>query len=100
MYGMDFLHPVPHDASGQRIVDEWLEMRETESVKYTKYLKRNEGRYRKAKSTNAFRNIILGFPYQLVVDTLSSIDDIAYASALSLDKTFSLLLVFLIWIVT
>ena len=76
------------DASGQRIVDEWLEMRETESVKYTKYLKRNEGHYRKAKSTNAFRNIILG-PYQLAVDTLSSIDDIAYASALSLIKHLS-----------
>ncbi len=76
------------DASGQRIVDEWLEMRETESVKYTNYLKRNEGRYRKAKSTNAFRNIILG-PYQLAVDTLSSIDDIAYSSALSFIKHLS-----------
>jgi AAA15 family ATPase/GTPase len=76
------------DASGQRIVDEWLEMRENESVKYTNYLKRNEGRYRKAKSTNAFRNIILG-PYQLAIDTLSSIDDIAYASALSLIKHLS-----------
>lgn len=80
-YGFSFTW-LRDDGSGQRIIDEWLEMRENESVKYTKYLKRNEGRYRKAKSTNAYRNIILG-DYQLALDTLSSIDDIEYSSVIN-----------------
>ena len=86
-YGFSFtwLHD---DASGQRIVDEWLEMRGSESVKYTRYLKRDEGRYRKAKSTNAFRNIVLG-EYQLAIDTLSSIEDVAYAPVLKKIKQLS-----------
>ena len=86
-YGFSFTW-MRDDASGQRIVDEWLEMRESESVKYTRYLKRNEGHYRKAKSTNAFRNITLG-DYQLAVDTLSSIDDIAYTLVLDRIKHLS-----------
>ncbi|MBI9096373.1 MAG: ATP-binding protein [Sphaerochaeta sp.] len=86
-YGFSFTW-LRDDASGQRIVDEWLEMRESESVKYTRYLKRNEGRYRKAKSTNAFRNIMLG-DYQLAVDILSSIDDIAYTLVLKQIKHLS-----------
>lgn len=79
-YGFSFTW-LRDDSSGQRIVDEWLEMRENESVKFSKYLKRSESRYRKAKSTTAFRNIILG-DYQLAIDTLSSIDDIAYPQVL------------------
>ncbi|SMP61701.1 Predicted ATPase [Sphaerochaeta associata] len=86
-YGFSFIW-MRDDASGQRITDEWLEMRESESVKYTRYLKRNEGHYRKAKSTNAFRNITLG-DYQLAVDTLSSIDDIAYTLVLDRIKHLS-----------
>jgi len=86
-YGFSFAW-LRDDASGQRIVDEWLEMRESESVKYTRYLKRNEGHYRKAKSTNAFRNITLG-DFQLAVDTLSSIDDIAYTIVLDRIKHLS-----------
>ncbi|MEA5028979.1 MAG: ATP-binding protein [Sphaerochaeta associata] len=86
-YGFSFIW-MRDDASGQRITDEWLEMRESESVKYTRYLKRNEGHYRKAKSTNAFRNITLG-DYQLAVDTLSSIDDIAYTFVLDRIKHLS-----------
>ena len=86
-YGFSFTW-IRDDASGQRIVDEWLEMRESESVKYTRFLKRNEGHYRKAKSTSAFRNIILG-DYQLAVDTLSSIDDIAYTLVLDRIKHLS-----------
>jgi AAA15 family ATPase/GTPase len=86
-YGFSFTW-MRDDASGQRVVDEWLEMRESESVKYTRYLKRNEGHYRKAKSTNAFRNITLG-DYQLAVDTLSSIDDVAYTLVLDRIKHLS-----------
>ena len=86
-YGFSFTW-IRDDASGQRLNDEWLEMRENESVKYTRYLKRTEGRYRKGKSTNAFRNISLG-NYQLAIDTLSSIDDIAYSQVLHSIKHLS-----------
>ena len=86
-YGYSFAW-LRDDAAGQRITDEWLEMRENESVKYTRYLKRNEGQYRKAKSTNAFRNITLG-PFQLAIDTLSSIDDIEYSAVLDYIKHFT-----------
>ncbi|MDY0289168.1 MAG: ATP-binding protein [Sphaerochaeta sp.] len=86
-YGFSFAW-LRDDTAGQRIVDEWLEMRETESVKYTRYLKRDEGRYRKAKSTNAFRNIVLS-EFQLAIDTLSSVEDIAYAPVLKQIKQLS-----------
>lgn len=86
-YGFSFTW-LRDDSSGQRIIDEWLEMRDTESVKYSKFLKRTEGRYRKSKSTNAFRKIILG-DFQLAVDTLSSIDDISFSSVLNSIKHLS-----------
>lgn len=76
------------DATGHRIVDEWMEMRESESVKYTGYLKRNDGRYRKGKSTNAFRNITLG-DFQLALDTLSAVDDVDYADVIKCIKNLS-----------
>ena len=37
------------DGSGQRITDEWIEIRPNESVRYTAFLKRAEGKYRKEK---------------------------------------------------
>jgi len=83
-YGFSFAW-LRDDTTEQQITDEWLEMRENESVKYTRYLKRNEGQYRKAKSTNAFRNISLG-SFQLAIDTLSSIDDIEYNAVLDYIK--------------
>lgn len=86
-YGFSFTW-LRDDASGQRIIDEWLEMRDTESVKYSKFLKRTEGLYRKSKSTNAFRNITLG-DFQLAIDTLSSIDDISFSSVLNSIKHLS-----------
>lgn len=63
------------DGSGQRITDEWIEARPNTSVRYTSYLKRREGKYRKAKSTNSFRKILLD-DGQLSIDVLSSIEDI------------------------
>lgn len=69
------------DETGQRILDEWLEMRPTESVKYSSYLKRQSGQYRKGKSTNAFRKIVLENA-TLAIDILPSIDDLEYSSVL------------------
>ncbi|MFA5670396.1 MAG: ATP-binding protein [Balneolaceae bacterium] len=76
------------DDSGQRLVDEWLDLRESESTKYTGYLKRGEGKYRKSKTTNAFRNINLS-DYQLALDNLSSVDDLDYLEALRVIREFS-----------
>ena len=64
------------DGSGQRITDEWIETRPTESVRFTSFLKRPEGKYRKEKATTAFRNLALD-ECQLSIDVLLSIDDIA-----------------------
>ena len=64
------------DGQGQRITDEKIEARPNESVKYSSFLKRKEGKYRKEKNTVSFRNISLN-DCQLAIDVLSLIDDIA-----------------------
>jgi len=63
------------DETGARITDEWLETRENKSVRYTSYLKRAEGKYRKGKSTTAYRKIELD-GLQLALDVLGLIEDI------------------------
>ena len=63
------------DGSGQVITDEWLEARATESVRYTMFLKRLEGKYRPSKNTASFRKILLDNS-QLSIDVLASIEDI------------------------
>ena len=67
------------DGHGQRILDEWIDMRAHESVKYAGFLKRRAGKYRNTKESQALRKINLG-PFQLAVDMLSSVDDLAYAT--------------------
>lgn len=67
------------DGQGQRILDEWIDMRTHESVKYTGYLKRGVGKYRNTKESQALRNINLEH-FQLAVDMLSAVDDLAYAN--------------------
>lgn len=64
------------DGSGQRITDEWIETRPNESVRYTAFLKRAEGKYRKEKGTNSFRKINLE-DSQLAIDVLAAMEDIA-----------------------
>lgn len=63
------------DGSGQMITDEWLEARATESVRYTSFLKRHEGKYRPSKGTASFRKVLLDNS-QLSIDILSSLEDI------------------------
>lgn len=86
-YGFSFKW-IRDDKTGQKIIDEWLDMRENESTKYTGYLKRAESKYRKGKSTNAFRKINLN-NFQLALDILSSVEDIEYLEALNALKMFS-----------
>lgn len=64
------------DGSGQCITNEWIESRPNESVRYTAYLKRAEGKYRKEKETNSFRKINLE-DSQLAIDVLAAMEDIA-----------------------
>lgn len=63
------------DESGDIITDEWIETRENTSVRYTSFLKRNESRYRKGKSTSAYRKIELD-RLQLAIDVLGLIEEI------------------------
>ena len=64
------------DGKGQRITNEWIETRPNESVRYTAFLKRSEGKYRKEKETNSFRKINLE-DSQLAIDVLAAMEDIA-----------------------
>lgn len=66
--------------TGARIIDETLELRSTESVKYTAYLKRDEGKYRASKSTSAFRKLELPED-ALAIDAISLIKDVDIAMA-------------------
>lgn len=75
------------DGLGQRVIDERLEMRSNESTRYSSYLKRAKNQYRKGKSTNAFRNIVLEDD-MLAIDVLSSVDDLEYGSVLQALRQF------------
>lgn len=86
-YGFSFVW-FRDDATGQKIIDEWLDMRSTPSVKYTHYLKYDEGKYRKGKETNAFRNLSLG-SFSLALDALPAIGDLDYHEALGKIKGFT-----------
>lgn len=75
------------DATGQRITDERLEMRRSESIQYSSYLKRSKNQYRKGKSTNAFRNVVLESNV-LAIDVLPSVDDLEYGAAIQALRQF------------
>lgn len=70
------------DDMGDCITDEWLETRESTSVRYTSYLKRKEGKYRKSKNTTAYRKIELD-ELQLAIDALGLIEDIEIADVIN-----------------
>lgn len=63
------------DESGDVITDEWIEARENTSVRYTAFLKRSEGKYRRSKSISGFRKIDLD-ELNLAIDVLGLIDEI------------------------
>lgn len=70
------------DQTGARITDEWLEARNSESVRYTGYLKRALSKYRKNKATQSFRSIPLD-TNQLAIDLLPLIEDADVAKVAS-----------------
>lgn len=61
--------------TGAVITDEQIEMRATESVRYTAYLKRDKGQYRAGKTKTGFRKIALTEDV-LAADIISSFDDV------------------------
>ena len=69
------------DETGDCITDEWIETRENTSVRYTSYLKRDEGKYRKSKDTTAYRKIDLD-GMQLAIDVLGLMEDIEIADVI------------------
>lgn len=79
-YGFSFPWII-NDGIGQKITNEWLETRRSESVRYSSFLKRNEGKYRKGYSTQAYRKVLLDNS-QLAIDIISSIEDIELSSVI------------------
>ena len=75
------------DGLGQCIVDEWIDTRPSESVRFTSFLKRKEGKYRKSKDTISFRKITLE-EGQLAIDVLSTIEGIEIAPIIRIIRSF------------
>lgn len=62
------------DGSGRRIVDETLQA-SPDGKRWTSFLRRDSGQYRKSKETRSFRRVSLE-SNQLAIDVLTAIDDI------------------------
>lgn len=63
------------DGSGQVITDETLEINPRREGRWTNYLRRGEGKYKKSHDTRSFRSIKLE-GNQLAIDVLTAIEDI------------------------
>lgn len=75
------------DKTGQKLLNEIIEMRPSESVRYSSFLKRKQGEYRKGRSTNAFRKIVLD-DAMLALDVLPSIEDLEFGPVLQQIRSF------------
>lgn len=85
-YGFSFLW-LRDDKTGCRIIDEHLEMRSKGSAKYSAFLKRKEGKYRKGKTTNNYRKIVLE-DATLAIDVLPSVEDLEYSDVIRQIRLF------------
>lgn len=75
------------DQTGLKITDEWIDLHSESSNRYTSYLKRNEGKYRKGNSTTAFRKLIFD-DSQLAIDVLASVTDLEYIKVIQAIQSF------------
>ena len=66
---------------GAKIIDETLEIRSTESVKYTSFLKRSDGKYRPAKSITGWRKLVLSSD-ALAIDAIGMLEDVEIAEVI------------------
>lgn len=74
--------------TGATISDEILEMRATESVRYTAYLKREKGQYRASKAKNGFRKLVLAKD-TLAIDAIAVVDNVEIAAVITKIKQLS-----------
>ena len=74
--------------TGAEIVDETIEMRENEHVRYTAYLKRDKEQYRCGKSKTSFRKLALTKD-KLAIDTLAAIDNLEIANVIKKIQSLS-----------
>lgn len=74
--------------TGASISDEILEMRATESVRYTAYLKRDKGLYRASKSKTGFRKLALAKD-TLAIDAIAVVDNVEISDVISKIKQIS-----------
>lgn len=73
-YGFSFAW-IRDDGTGQTITDETLQISSQNNGRWTNYLKRKEGKYRKGHDTRSFRSISLD-GNQLAIDVLTAIENI------------------------
>lgn len=85
-YGYSFVW-YKDDNTGARITNEWIDLHSEETKRYSSYLKREEGKYRKGNSTTALRKITFD-DAQLAIDVLSSVPDLEYANAIQAIQKF------------
>lgn len=67
--------------TGAKITNESIELRPNESVKYTSYLKRGDGKFRPSKSTSSFRKLKLRDD-ALAIDAIELISGVEISDAL------------------
>lgn len=89
-YGFSFSW-VKDDGSGRKITGETIELKAKKTGKWTNYLKRDEGKYRKSYDTRSFRTVVLD-DTQLAVDVLPSFDDVDINPAIRTIKNTAFLL--------
>ncbi|MCR2034224.1 AAA family ATPase [Adlercreutzia mucosicola] len=79
-YGFSFLW-MRDDGAGRRITQEAIALKADKTGKWTNYLKRAQGKYRKSYQTRSFSTVVLD-DAQLAIDVLTSFEDIAINPAI------------------
>ncbi|MEC4175740.1 ATP-binding protein [Adlercreutzia sp. R7] len=73
-YGFSFAW-LRDDGTGRRITHESIEIKASKTGKWTNYLKRKEGKYKKTYDTRSFSTVVLD-DAQLAIDVLTSFENI------------------------
>lgn len=84
-YGFSFAW-LRDDGTGQNITDETLQINPQRTGRWTNYIRRSEGKYKKGHSTRSFRTIKLD-GNQLAIDVLTAIEDIEINPAIKKIKS-------------
>ncbi|MBQ9057918.1 MAG: AAA family ATPase [Atopobiaceae bacterium] len=79
------------DGTGQVITDETIEINPQRGGRWTNYLRRDKGKYKKSHDTRSFRTIQLD-SNQLAIDVLTAIEDIDINPAIKIIKEIGFML--------